>query len=92
MVDLFLKSGADVNAANTAQMTPLDLAKNMGPPVMILRIIQRNMTGLLTPLDDQQNPVERMKTKMSGREAAAKMIKAAGGKQSLNHTPFGRPF
>ncbi|MEI8291705.1 MAG: ankyrin repeat domain-containing protein, partial [Verrucomicrobiota bacterium] len=92
MVALLLKSGADVNAANTAKMTPLDLANSTRPTSFSLGIIQRSMTGLLSPLDDQQNPLAKMQIKMAGRKAAAEMIKASGGKQSLNHTSFGRIF
>lgn len=92
MIALLLKAGADVNAANTAQMTPLDLANNRRPPSFSLENIQRNMAGLLTPLDDPQNLVAKMQTTMSGRKAAADMIKASGGKQSSNYAPFGRTF
>ena len=92
MVALLLKSGADVNAANSAKMTPLDLANSMRQPSFSIGIIQRSMTGLLSPLDDQQNPVAKMQVKMAGRKAAAEMIKASGGKQSSNQPPFGRTF
>jgi ankyrin repeat protein len=92
MIALLLKAGADVNAANTAQMTPLDLANNRRPPSFSLENIQRNMAGLLTPLDDPQNLVAKMQTTMSGRKAAVDMIKASGGKQSSNYAPFGRTF
>jgi ankyrin repeat protein len=92
MVALLLKSGADVNAANTAQMTPLDLANSMRPLSFGVSIIKRRMTGLLIPLNGQQNPAIMMQTGMTARKAAAEMLRAAGGKNSPNYSPFRRPF
>jgi ankyrin repeat protein len=92
MVALLLKAGADVNAANTAQLTPLDLANNLRPPPFSLGMAQRGMMGLLSPLDNQPNPAAKMQTKMAGRKAVAEMIAAAGGKHSPGYSPFGRPY
>jgi len=47
------------------------------------------MTSLLSPLDDQQNPVAKTQTNMAGRNIAAEMIKVAGGKNSPHYSPLG---
>jgi ankyrin repeat protein len=90
MVALLLKSGADVNAANTTQMTPLDLAGSMRPPSFRIGIMQWRNLGLLAPLESQQNLMTKSQAKMNSRRSATDLLKAAGGKHSLKLPTFAR--
>jgi hypothetical protein len=90
MVGLLLKAGADVNAVNAMQLTPLDLVSSMRPPnVFSIGRLQRGMLGILEPLfTDEQKHRDQIQSEMSGRRFAASLIQAAGGKNSRTRPPF----
>jgi len=85
MVQLLLKSGADVNAVNERQQTPLDLAGGMQPmnPFEII-MLERSMLGLLEPLGVTPTRAAQFQAIRERRNAVAEMIKAAGGEHSQN--------
>lgn len=89
IVQLLLKSGADANALNAAQLTPLDLASSMPRPAFSLEMLQRSMTSLLEPLGVNKPLMSQPFNKLDRIRTAASLIRAAGGKPSLNSRPFG---
>src|ERR1035441_3629116 len=89
IVQLLLKSGADANALNAAQLTPLDLASSMPRPAFSLEMLQRSMTSLLEPLGVNKPLMSQPFIKLDRIRTAASLIRAAGGKPSLNSRPFG---
>jgi len=90
MVELLLKAGADVNAVNARQLTPLDLASRMRPPsTFTLGRLQRGVIGILEPLfSENQKPRDQNTAEMNGRILAASVIRAAGGKNSSTRPPL----
>ena len=90
MVQLLIKSGADVNAVNERQQTPLDLVD--GRPMMNpfgIGILQHGMLGLLEPLSVIPRPNAPLPAIRDGKAAASDLIRAAGGKHSQNRTAWG---
>lgn len=89
IVQLLLKSGANANALNAAQLTPLDLASSMPRPSFSLGMLHRSMTDLLEPLGVNKPLMSQPFNKLDRIRTAASLIRAAGGKPSLNSRPFG---
>jgi ankyrin repeat protein len=73
LVQILLKSGASINAANSAGRTALDLASQPGVPQECVSIT-RSMSGT-PPKNYAASLIER-------RKAAAAMLEASGGKHS----------
>jgi ankyrin repeat protein len=81
MVQLLLKSGADVNAVNDRLQSPLDLADGMPPMNSIeLGMIQRGMLNVLEPLGADQTLRKQHQAIMDEQKVAAALLEAAGGK------------
>jgi ankyrin repeat protein len=90
IVQLLLKSKADVNAVNAMSQTPLDLTGR--PPMAPFMMQQRGMSYLLEPLRANQTPANPLRAGRAGQQAAAALLEAAGGKRSANNSNFpGRP-
>jgi len=87
MINLLLKAGADVNAANAAQLTPFDLTGDASRLSFEFMRIRLSLHG---PLDNQKNARARMQKAMANAKAVAEILQAAGGKHSPNYSPFGR--
>ena len=91
VIQLLLKSKADVNVMNAMSQTALDLTS--GPPNPFARsfMMQRDMVDLIEPLHTNQ-PTQSNQFKMLREKqgVAASLIEAAGGKHSSNNSNFRR--
>jgi ankyrin repeat protein len=91
VIQLLLKSKADVNVMNAMSQTALDLTS--GPPNPFARsfMMQRDMVDLVEPLQTNQ-PTQSNQFKMLREKqgVAAGLIEAAGGKHSSNNSNFRR--
>ena len=89
MVELLLKAGADVNAVNALQLTPLDLARSTRPPSFFsLGRLQRGTLGTLEPLfTDSQKLRDQAPFEISGRRFAASAINAQASTERPTITP-----
>ena len=90
LVLLLLKAGAEVNALNARQLTPLDLANPTRPPsIFSIGMLQRGLAGKLEPLFwERSQPQDQFSSEMSRRRSAASLIQAAGGKHSGTRPPL----
>jgi ankyrin repeat protein len=83
VIQLLLKSKADVNAMNVRSQTPLDLTSM--PPILFFTMQQRDMVDLIEPLRVRQTPTNPFLAGRETQQVAAALINAAGGKHSPNN-------
>lgn len=83
-IELLLKWGAPVNAANADGMTALDIADQFGPPPFFLMTITMRLP-FAAPNFARDNFNGR-------RKAAAALLEQAGGKHGENFHPGGMPM
>jgi ankyrin repeat protein len=88
VIQLLLKSKADINALNAMSQTPLDMAGR--PPMPLFMTQQRSMAYLVEPLGVNQTPMNPLRAGRAGQQAAAALIEAAGGKHSANNSNLPR--